>query len=110
MSEQGRKDTEEMGKEIEKLIRTLFIGRFRAPKNTQINTYEWESIVIDQDLGKKFTMVTKVLEDGSLDMEFHTIDSDVAIDIKESVNALHKKMNFILKNSRVFKIGGLEPL
>jgi hypothetical protein len=110
MSEQGRKDTEEMTKEIEKLIRTLFVGRFRAPKNTQISTYEWESLVIDQDLNKQFTMVTKVLEDGGIDIEFHTIENEDKKEIEESVNALHKKMNFILRDSRVFEMGNLKSL
>ena len=110
MSEQGRKDTEEMCREIEKLIRTLFVGRFRAPKNSQLNTYEWESLVLDQDLGKQFTMVTKVLEDGGIDIEYSTIGEDEMKDIEESVKAIHNKMNFILRNSRVFKIGELKPL
>ncbi|MEH7086496.1 hypothetical protein V7139_27780 [Neobacillus drentensis] len=110
MSEQGRKDTEEMEREIKKLITTLFVGRFRAPKNTRIDTYEWESVVIDQDLGKQFIMVTKVLENGGLDMTYLTVDNDEQKDIEESVRALHKKMNFILRNSRVFQIGELESL
>jgi hypothetical protein len=110
MSDQGKLDTEEMCREINHLIKTLFVGRFRAPQNNQINPYEWESLVIDQDLGKKFTMFTKVLEDGALSFEYHTIENDEAKDIKESVSALHKKMNFILRNSRVFKIEGLESL
>ncbi|MED4632837.1 hypothetical protein P9443_07900 [Peribacillus frigoritolerans] len=59
MSEQFRIETEEIGKEVKKLVSTLFEGRFRSQRNTQINDYEWESLVNDQDLGKQFTMVIK---------------------------------------------------
>lgn len=110
MSEQARKDTEEMVREIKILIKTLFVGRFKSPQNNQINTYEWELLVIDQDLGKQFTMVTKVQEDGGIGFEFYNIDNDKKQDIEESVKALHKKMNFILKNSKVFKLDGLATM
>ncbi|MEF2095130.1 hypothetical protein V3595_10720 [Bacillus sp. CFBP9009] len=111
MSEQFRIETEEIGKEVKKLISNLFEGRFRSQRNTQINDYEWESLVNDQDLGKQFTMVIKALKDGGgIDINFHTVDNDDVEDIEESVKAIHKKMNFILRISRIFKIGGLESL
>jgi hypothetical protein len=111
MSEdQGRKDTEQMGREIEWLIKTLFVGRFISRENNQISDFEWESLVSDQDLGKQFVMVTRVLEDGGISFSYGTIDNDEAHDIEESVRALHTKKQFILRNSKVFKVDELEPL